>query len=805
MCLALGRRGKIPRERRSRVNPPALFTIARIAQELGRTRQSVYLSFAGINPDGEAIVRGQRASGWMVASFPKTIFEELETIRVRKQLRSIADLLSAPPSRYVSPVPFAEVTPTEREKALKLRHALRPFLIQRSGAEISREEFARRGVDEYRRVLGYFIGTKHWRALLGRTIARDSDREEWDFPDLYLPDKPARLAVALPIAAAREAALEVLEDALLAVTPKGPLNIERKDYLWTKACDQLQLAIVAGANAKKTKRAIIKSLLVSGLLGANKETIRRNLDQHWREYCANGGKPLKDRRTLRKKEVLSDEDRNKIAGIGLAHVALAPAWREAQEKGLLSDAEQERYSPRVLSVPHRIRRECGPMIASLMSVATDKRSEREDGPSHHGDYSRLFAGEIFSMDDWTPEHVSYVYGPSGLPRFIQGQIIPVLDFASRRILHWSFTEGAYTAAMIRVTLNRACEEYCLPETLVIENGLWKRSKLIVGKKNVIGDDEWELGLREFMKVNHARRPQGKANIEKWFDQLGKLMRTSPGWCGPDMRTTMPRDLQRKVALAKSGNLDPSSFCFSEDEMIQAISEAIARYNATPQPHSKILKGASPNDAWNAKQSPEGRPSLGREAAYLQAYHREELTVKNCQIKKTHGGSDHYFHGPELARFDRRKVLVWWNPMDLGQIGVSPDRKSGIVVVPRQSETPVLGKPDYAAVGRVQRAIDETLEARRVIFRSCQPWMVKTRLRPTLTDRTTAAFGAKLEEETTRTKEAQSVQKRQVQGAQRLARASGLTVNVDHSNATRVAAAAELLREAYEESGEESEP
>ncbi len=47
--------------------------------------------------------------------------------------------------------------------------------------------------------------------------------------------------------------------------------------------------------------------------------------------------------------------------------------------------------------------------------------------------------------------------------------------------------------------------------------------------------------------------------------------------------------------------------------------------------------------------------------------------------------------------------------------------------------------------------------------------------------------------------------RQVQGAQRLVRASGLKVNVDHSNATRAAAAAELMREAYEESGEESEP
>lgn len=776
------------------MNPPAIFGAKRIAQELGCRRQTVHLRFVGIRPDGEVLVNGQRASGWAPASFPSAVFDELEPIRIRKGSQSVADLLSAPPSRYVPAVPFREVAPAAREKALKLQRALRPFLIERARTGASGEDFARRGVEEYRRILGYSVSTRHWRGLLERTNARDVDRWEWDLPDLYLPEKPARLAVALPIAAAREAALEVLEDALSAIALKGALNVERKDVLWTKVCDQLRISTDHGLNAKKTKRAIIKVLLSSGLLGANKETIRHNLDHHWRQYCANGGKPLKDRRRLRQKEPLSDEDRQKIGGRGHAKRELTAAWRELLDEEILSPEEQQRYSAKVLSVPNRIRRECGPLIASLTAGAND-RSYR---PSHHGNHIDLYAGELFSMDDWTPEHVSYVYGSNGLPRFIQGQIIPVIDCASRRILHWSFTEGAYHAAMIRVTLNHACEEYCLPDRLNIEQGLWKRSRLIVGR-NVIGDGEWEMGVREFMKVSHARESTGKANIEKWFDQLGKLMRTVPGWCGRDMRTTLPRELNRKIALATSGKLDPSTFCLSKEDMVQAISEAIARYNATPQPHSKIIKDLSPNEAWNAKQPAEGRPSLGREAAFLQAYAREPVKVAKYQIKKTHRGVDHYYHSPDLARFDQQKVLLWWNPEDLGQIAFSSlDRKSGPFVVPRQEETPVLGKPDYVTLGRVQRGIDETLEARRVIFRSCQPWMVKTRLRPTITDRTTATFGAKLEEETTKTKEAQSVKKRQVQGAQRFVRATGLKVNVDHRNAELAAAAAELVRQAFAE-------
>src|SRR6476619_6781457 len=102
------------------MNSPECFAISRIAQELGRSRQHVYLGFAGIRPDGETFVRGQRAAGWLPASFPKTIFDELQAIRIRKHFRSIADLLSAAPTRWSPPFPFVEAAPAEQERALRL-------------------------------------------------------------------------------------------------------------------------------------------------------------------------------------------------------------------------------------------------------------------------------------------------------------------------------------------------------------------------------------------------------------------------------------------------------------------------------------------------------------------------------------------------------------------------------------------------------------------------------------------------------------------------------------------------------------
>ncbi len=782
------------------MSAPAMFTAARIAQELDRSRQSVYVAFAQIAPDGPTTVAGQRTNAWKVENFPSGIHEPLEEIRLRKRVRSIAALLLQECSRYVNDVPLAQIAPAARDKACKVREALAPFLAQSKSKEAAGEKFAQEGVAKYRAVLGYSIGTKYWRDLLDRTVELDRGYEEWQRLDLYLPKNPVRVSATLP-ARTSSTAFALLDETIVELVKVGPLNVERKDQLWTRVCDQLKESIDEGANTKKAKRGILNLLLASGLLGGEKETLRRNLNHHWNPYCAGGEKPFIDGRVLRSKVPLADEDKVQIVGLAINKEELDPAWREVLARGTLSAEEQARYSSDTWSAPRRIRRICGPLMKSLIPVAKDQRSERADGPSHHGDYSQLFAGEIYSADDGTPEHLCHRYGSDGRPKFLQGQLIVVIDIASRRILAWSFTEGAYGAAMIRLTFNRVCEDYCLPERLNIERGLWERSKLIVGSK-VIGHTEWEMGLREFMKVSHAKRPQGKAHIEKFYDQLWKRMRTLPGWCGKDMRTTMSRDLARKVALAKSGKLDAATFSLTKEQMVAAMAEAIDSYNATPQPHSEVLRGMSPNEAWTAKQSPTGRPKLDEKSAYLLAYHREKRAVRKCQIEKTHRKVPYFYHSPDLVRFDRQDVLFWWNPEDLTLAGFSSlDRKQGPFPLTVQQKTPVTAEIDSSALGEAQSAIDETLEARRVIYRSCQPWMVQTKLRPTLTDQPTANFGSRLGEGIAETKTKQTARHRQVSNAQRLVREGGLKINVDHRNATRSEAAAELVREALGESTE----
>jgi len=397
------------------------------------------------------------------------------------------------------------------------------------------------------------------------------------------------------------------------------------------------------------------------------------------------------------------------------------------------------------------------------------------------------------MDDWTPEHICWGRDRFDKIRIFQGQVIALIDQASRRVLEFGFVEGAYHGRVIRSTLNNACKHYCLPDRLHVESGLWKRARIITGRRTGISSfDQWELGLREFMKVTHARKARAKPNIENLFNSLGREMRPWIGWCGRDMRTTMSRDLQRRVALAQSDKIDPSDFCLSKQQLIDAIDKSFESYNARQQ-HYGRLHGLSPNDAWTALQSPTGRPSLGREGAYLIDYHREPMVIRKGQIVRKIGGVPHFYHSPDTARFDHQTVLVWSHPDELEEIAFTTlDRKQGPFVVPLQERTIQFALPNYDDIARVQAKINETNAVRRSEYRSIQPHLARARLRPTLIDKDTALLGEKLESELTKTKARAAAISGTVKRAKNLAKQTGF-LKPEQINDDRAATVEEGLR------------
>jgi hypothetical protein len=773
------------------------FTASAIARALGCSKQNVHQHLSDISADGEKLIAGSLSKAWRTGSLPAQLVRQLSEKAEIKRCRTIADLLREPFDRYEPGVPLSEIAPAAINRALKLQTALAPILPLRKHDSIARAELARRGIAAYKNVYGHAISPKLWLALFDRTIERDNGAEEWTRLQIYVEDRPPRISTRLAISIARECKLEVFESALDGLLCKGVtrLSVEQKDYLWDKARDEIELQKQSGIAEKKTKRGILKAILASGFFGQRKETIRQNLNTQLERREAGH---YRDRRTLRKKQLLADGDKHTIAGHALSRGGdLQAGWKAARNAGDLSEELDNRHASNVVAVPNRIRREVGPLVKSIYPLTKGERSFRADGPSHIGDYSQLFAGVIFEMDDWTPEHLCYEERENSRPVFLQGQLIALLDKATRRILEIAFTGGAYTAQMIRLTINNACKNYCLCDALHLESGLWKKARVIVGRK-VVDHSEWEMGVKEFMEVVNFKRPQSKGNIEKWFDQIGRLMRPVPGWCGKDMRHTMPEPLKRQIACAERGEIHPSEFCLQKDEMFTALLNACEAYNNEPQ-HNGRLKGRTPNEAWADLQDPAGRPSLGSKAAYLLAYHREKYEVRKSQIEMRHSGIRHVYHSPEVSRFDRQSVLVWWNPDDLSQIAISSlDRKDGPFLVPVQEKTLVSARPDYAQIRRNQANIDETLDVRRAQFRSVQPWLAKARLRPTLVDAPTARFGKQLDTGWSVGKRKQNTRARNVQRAQRFVRDGIVNVPVSGDNAEDVNAAAELVRQVYSE-------
>jgi len=774
------------------------FTAARIARALGCTKQNVHQQLCGIRPTAEVVRNGQRASAWCVDALPQVMCRKLESIAGKKGDRTIESLLSRPAKRYEASVPFARCAFKDRARALQLRDALRPFIALRNDADAASAEFAQRGVDEYRRVVGHVVSPKHWRSLFERTIARDGGFEEWERPEIYLQVNPALLSTAAPISSAREHGLEVLEDALTLIVQRGELDVERKAYLWTKVCDQFQLSMEARSHPRKTKRAILKVLLRSGLLGASEDSIRRNFDNQWKRYCAAGGKSLIDHRTLRGKDQLPESDKLLIAAKTLDYDGrVAHGWRAARRSGELSAETEMRFAANSDRVPNVVRREVTPFARSLMPAHKGERAFRHSGPYIQGDYSKICAGEVHEMDDGTPEHVCYA--PSAdFPgyRILQGQIIVTVDRATGKALGFGYVEDAYHGRVIRSTATNACIDFGLCKRLNIERGLWQRAKLIVGSKTgMVSLDQWEMGLREFMRISHARGPQGKAIVERFFGSLWDRLRPLPGYCGPDMRKTCPETLQKQIRESRAGKVDPSSFCLSKAEFIDAIAAAMADYNATPQ-HGR-LSGLSPNEAWELRQPVDGLTKVTGEITYLMAYHRAPYLVRRRQILRRVGSIDYVYHSEETARLDRRRVLLWTHPDDLSCVHItSLDRKEGPFTIPLIKCCTQQAEPDRDAIARAQKVVDHTNAEKRAEYRSIQPYLAKTRFRLTVADRATVSLGENIAAGAEITKRAQTEENRVLKHAQRIAREQGINAAVDRASAEAVSESGRLLREVF---------
>src|SRR5580765_5121326 len=104
----------------------ATFTAAQIAAALGKSPRVVRRALDGYRPDAEIWIRGKAAT-WKIESLPVAFQEELEKVRVRRNLPTI-DALFSEPAPWQPEFPWREVCPEQQAEAIRLQRALLPIL-----------------------------------------------------------------------------------------------------------------------------------------------------------------------------------------------------------------------------------------------------------------------------------------------------------------------------------------------------------------------------------------------------------------------------------------------------------------------------------------------------------------------------------------------------------------------------------------------------------------------------------------------------------------------------------------------------
>ena len=612
------------------------------------------------------------------------------------------------------------------------------------------------------------------------------------------------------ISVARERSLDVLESAFAALGNITRLSVEQKVYLWMKACDELQLQIADGANEKKTKRAILKVLLTSGLLGADKETIRRNLNRQWTAYRISAGRLVDGRTTRDQSRQLPDEDRKKLLARTLdCGGRVSQAFREARDNGELTEGTLSRTIANPIGksyVPAAVRRAVGNR-RQIKPLLTLHRSERDfELTSAHNtrDYSGLFAGDSYQADDctcpvyyWEPD-----FSNGNGYRIIRGQLILLIDERTLLVLGFALhSERNYNARVIRALITRVHDKWGLPRRrFYFERGIWRESKILTGAKSGfdVPIEQTELGLREFgIAFVHAKYPRGKV-IERVLGIVQNEMERLSGYVGRNERDDRHDRVQQQISQANAGQISPSTFLMSRDEWIGALTTLIDKCNSERR-GGRMLSGLSSLEAWNRLQSAEGQVHLGEKARVILAEHRLKMRVQRSGItlRPSLGGGT--YCGDATGRLRGQDVLVWVNPEDLDAIGItSLDRKEGPFVVARLDPLPAIDatRDQFAASAK---QIASHNQHTRTIYRLISPHLAAHNFRSlSFVDRRTSEIGDAIQTQKAVLTDERRNTARLIRKAQHGVRTRGLNIRVDAKNAERAAAAEALIGEAYED-------
>ena len=628
--------------------PGKTFTAAQIAATLGRTPQAARKLLRDVRPAGSRIMAGNEAAAWTVEQLPAPMRERLISEAVKQHCRTIEALLSMPCQQWQPPIPLDKISDANIQTATRLREALKPFLVEQRDPNLSAEEWKQRGVDNYQRIFGNRITLRYWDELLTRTQRRDGGRESWQRLEIYLPDRLKRKdAPAAVVSEALAADFADLESSIAACdNPHAPNNSERVG-VWTVALRKFTELVNDGEPASSAARRVRQFLFARApFLTASRDALLKAFNRKLAALKnANGDlKALRDGREENgnRLEIPAADIDQLRASAGIANSGrINAAWREKYP--LLSESTRARY-PDPFNCPAKVYELVNRQIVDSLHARHHggKRAVRKIIGGLHGDrWANIPAMHSWAMDDVTSNIEVAFKNSDGSTSLILPQIIAVMDSASRKWVGWSISDDkAPTAGLVCDAALDGFRKNNIPKQLWVENGwVFGRSLLINGKTDDLGRTV-VVGLAQYgCEVHHYGKmnPQAKAELERSFEAIQRLMERHPGYTGRHQMINAPDEFRREQRLINSGKVEATKFRYTFEEFKVVMEKLISEYNSTPQ-HGH-LKGLSPNEAFMELTNPIDPPiEYDPELEWIFSNEKTIITVETGGVRFSHRSS-----------------------------------------------------------------------------------------------------------------------------------------------------------------------
>ncbi len=520
-----------------------LFTVSRIAEVLGRRRQSVQSSLREIPPTGQTPTAGKLANAWAVNELPETLRTALSRRAVKLGYPEAAALLKHHrPKRWDSPVPLCEVSAKHLEAARKLQCALGPTMRRFNETCLAMSEIEDLGIEDYQRVFGHSISARHFRRLLKQTQERDAGNGEWDRLDLYLPDKIRRKKAPSKIAI-NAAQWQPILDLLNSFADTQNPTPKEAGLFWNTLCQVFEAEKQTAANESRLKRSLL--LFVSEnapFASLNPKALSMQFRRKYSQWKQDGLSGLKDQRKARsgrRNAPLIPEDFRKllIARAVNRGGRISQAWRELYHEGKLPPSFYEFYClnwEAKSHVPRRLREAVKDDVKRLYETHLGPKTAKLKGPKLVRDWSGMESGVQAQSDDCTLPVYFWIDDAQSKTGFklLRGQFLPWIDTRTTYIYCFQLLpKESYSSLDIVRGVARLNDVYGLPEELYFERGIWQNSTLISGRKDEVFWEDRVYGLSDLgIRITHALDPSAKV-IERVLESLQNRMEGERGYCG----------------------------------------------------------------------------------------------------------------------------------------------------------------------------------------------------------------------------------------------------------------------------------